>query len=164
MKVGSDESVNSAEMSSAGKVSGSKYIPPEVKSGENGWELYTSAQTYTPQNSSSFNPGFSTPEGAVLYFYTSKMAGTDNWKKSLIENGCEQGNSRYCRRLLRKLDKSKDWKYMEVKLVGRKTAKGRMYIKLFMKVDTGKPRFESGTDEAAVIFQDGRWFVVSIPT
>ncbi|MBN2723348.1 MAG: hypothetical protein JXR95_04685 [Deltaproteobacteria bacterium] len=142
----------------------SKYTPPKVRLSDNGWELYESADSYTPGNSADFNPGFSTPEGAVLYFYTSKMAGTENWKKSLIENGCEKGISKYCRRLLRKLGKSKDWKYLEVKLVGRKMVDDKMYIKVFMKINTGKPRPETGTDEATVIFQSGRWFVVAIPT
>lgn len=139
------------------------WTPPKTHPGDDGWERYVDAPTLTPTTAAGFTPGFDTPEGALLSFYASRMRGDDAWRSALANEKTPAFGPGDLARLERKLEKSKDWKYLEVRLVGKKSKDEELWIKIYMKVEIGG-QLDGGEDEATLVFVDGRWYVFSIPT
>jgi len=139
------------------------WTPPATRPGDDGWEMYLDAQTLTPQTAAAFRPGFETPEAALLSFYASRMRGDDDWKQALAAEGNPAFADGDLKRLGRKLEKAKDWKYLEVRLIGKKPNDEELYVKVFMKIAIGS-EVEDGTDEATLVQVGGRWYVLAIPT
>ncbi len=139
------------------------WTPPKTEPGDDGWERYVDAPSLTPATAAGFTPGFDTPEGALLSFYASKMRGDDAWRAALADGKNPAFGKGDLDRLNRKLDHSKDWKYLEVRLVGKKSKDEELWIKIYMKIEfNGK--LDDGEDEATLVNVGGRWYVLSIPT
>lgn len=139
------------------------WTPPKTEPGEDGWERYVDAPTLTPATATGFTPGFDTPEGALLSFYASRMRGDDAWRLALADDKTPHVGPGDLARLNRKLDNSKDWRYLEVRLVGKKADDEELWIKIHMKVEIGG-KLDDGEDEATLMKVNGRWYVLSIPT
>jgi len=139
------------------------WTPPKTEPGADGWERYVDAPTLTPATAVGFTPGFDTPEGALLSFYASRMRGDDAWRSALADEKNPAFGPGDLARLNRKLDNSKDWKYLEVRLVGKKPDDEELWIKIYMKVGIGG-KIDDGEDEATLVLVGGRWYVLSIPT
>ncbi|MBU1242882.1 hypothetical protein KKD52_10845 [Myxococcota bacterium] len=146
---------------------GSGYVPPATTQGKDGWVMYVNAKTWTPANVKDFRPGFATPEAALLHFYASKMRGDEDWKQALVNESIPNWDRVFTvemfKRLQDKLDRSKNWIYFEVSLVGKMENGDKLYIKVREKIGF-EGRIESGTDDATLMKIGDRWVVVSIPT
>lgn len=139
------------------------WTPPKTAPGDDGWETYVDAPTLTPATAAGFTPGFDTPEGALLSFYASRMRGDDAWRSALADEKTPAIGPGDLARLNRKLDHSQNWKYLEIRLVGKKSKDEELWIKIYLKVQIGR-KLDGGEDEATLVFVGGRWYVVSIPT
>jgi hypothetical protein len=139
------------------------WTPPKTEPGADGWERYVDVPTLTPATAAGFTPGFDTPEGALLSFYASRMRGDDAWRSALADEKNPAFGPGDLARLNRKLDNSRDWKYLEVRLVGKKSKDEELWIKIHMKIEIGG-QIDGGEDEATLVSVGGRWYVLSIPT
>ncbi len=146
---------------------GTEYVPPATTPGVDGWVMYVNAKPYTPANVKDFRPGFATPEAALLHFYASKMRGDEDWKQALVNESIPDWDRVFSaamfKRLQEKLDRSRNWNYLEISLVGKKESGDRIHIKIKARIEAGG-RMESGTDDATLMKIGDRWVVVSIPT
>ena len=141
----------------------SAWSPPKTRPGADNWELYVDAPTLTPAKAAAVRPGMDTPEGALMAFYAAKMRGGEDWRHSLPAPGATGFSSDQADHLRRKLEESRDWTYLEVRLVGKVTVGEELYVQVCLKVQVGG-KVEDGNDEATLMQAGGRWYVVAIPT
>ena len=62
----------------------SDFTPPEVKAGEDGWELYVTESKVTRDTAEGLAPGNGSPEAAVLHLYASLMRGDQRYEEVLV--------------------------------------------------------------------------------
>jgi len=134
------------------------YSAPETTPGEKGWELYVNPPKFDQETAKGISTGNGSPAAVVTSFYLSKLRGDEDYNDVLLPS------EKRSRKLLRTLERTKDWKYVEFQLVGQKNIEGNRYwVKISIKVEIDG-KIDGGTDEAQVRYINGRWIVYTVPS
>lgn len=136
----------------------SDFVPPETRQGAGEWQDYVGAPTYSVADCASLKPGLESPEGAVVYYLSSRARGDEAWLQALVPEAQWDG------RLRRKVEAWSDWKVTRFQLRRKRyDSDEHITIEVFMGVEF-KGHEDSGSDVFEVVRAQGKWLVMMPPT
>ncbi len=120
--------------------------------------MYVNPPKFDRETAKGISTGNGSPAAVVTSFYLSKLCGDEDYNDVLLPL------EKRSQKLLRTLERTKDWKYVEFQLVGQKNIEGNRYwVKISIKVEING-KIDGGTDEAQVRYLNGRWIVYTVPS
>ena len=112
---------------------------------------YINAITIDKSNAGTINSFSNTPESVAAYFYASPIR-NDSLGLNVLPDKVN-----WSERLKRRLERSKNWKYLSFKLVKKiNYAETRVFVKAFLSFEIDG-NIQSGKDDVEVNLVNGKW-------